>query len=336
LIVNKKKWSSIIIAAVALGLFFCLGRKYFAELPRIMAANWLGILAMAVIHIVTSAMQGRTLQIGLAACGQPIRFREGFGLTILSSYSSLFLPRSGVGLIAIHLQRSRKFSLAKYSSVVLYNAAMFILSCGIAAMLAFAIDAALSGRSIHMGFMISLCVFVSAGFMGIAYRWRVPAWYRGYGSRFLRRFSRASARLGKQEIIWRFALIHVGMITLRALRLYIAFWALGIEVNPTGVFMASVLGDLAFIVSVTPSALGFRETAITLVAASLGTTTALALSAAMLDRLVFSLTTILVAQLIVALLIRSKGQSRAEDTSNTPLPGLSQALGSVTKTADTA
>jgi len=255
---------------------------------------------------------------------------------MLSSYSNLLLPRSGVGLIAVHLQRSRKFSLAKYSSVVSFNAAMFVLSCGIAAMLAFAIDAAMNGRSLHIGFMISLSAFVSAGFVGIVYRWRVPVWYRGIGSRFLRRFSRASARLGKQSIIWRFALIHVAMILLRALRLYIAFWALGIDVNPTGVFMASVLGDLAFVVSVTPTALGFRETAITLVTTSLGTTTALALSAAMLDRLVFSVTTILAAQLIVGFVIRSKSDSRADNSANTPLPGFSQALGSATKAADGA
>ena len=86
------------------------------------------------------------------------------------------------------------------------------------------------------------------------------------------------------------------MLVLRAVRLHIAFWALGAPVHFFGVLVASLMADVAFFIAITPASLGFREGGIMLAAPLMGVTRDVALAATVLDRIVFSTVIIIVGQ----------------------------------------
>jgi uncharacterized membrane protein YbhN (UPF0104 family) len=75
-----------------------------------------------------------------------------------------------------------------------------------------------------------------------------------------------------------------------------AFQAASVPVSWWGTLIASTASDLMFVVSITPGAIGLREAAIALLARKLGTTTDVALTVAIIDRLVFSMTICVLAQ----------------------------------------
>ena len=99
-------------------------------------------------------------------------------------------------------------------------------------------------------------------------------------------------------------LTHTVMFLLRALRIQLCFRAVGVQVPYWGAFAASLLADLALLIAITPSALGFREAALVYAARVMGTTGDVALAAAILDRLISTACNIVVGQIGVWQLIR--------------------------------
>jgi uncharacterized protein (TIRG00374 family) len=102
----------------------------------------------------------------------------------------------------------------------------------------------------------------------------------------------------------RVVITHAVMLALRAWRIQLCFQAIGRPVNYFGALAASLLADLAFVVSITPAALGFREGAIVYAARVLHTTGDVALAAAILDRLISIVCHVVVGQLGVWQFIR--------------------------------
>jgi uncharacterized protein (TIRG00374 family) len=84
----------------------------------------------------------------------------------------------------------------------------------------------------------------------------------------------------------------------------LCFYAVGQRVSYLGALAASLLADLAFVVSVTPASLGFREGALVYSARIMHTTGDVAMAAAILDRLISTACNVVVGQLGVMQLIR--------------------------------
>jgi uncharacterized protein (TIRG00374 family) len=136
-----------------------------------------------------------------------------------------------------------------------------------------------------------------ASVVPIAFRFKVPERWNHRLAAFLRRLSESWRLLGRcGHTASRSFALHAAVLLLRALRLQIAFWAIGQPVHYLPVMAASLLADLAFFISITPSALGFREGAVVLTAGMLGTTKEVCLAAVLLDRIVYSIVIIVVAQ----------------------------------------
>ena len=80
------------------------------------------------------------------------------------------------------------------------------------------------------------------------------------------------------------------------MRLALAFHAIDVTPALAGLVLASLLGDLMFMLALTPGALGLREAAIVYGARIAGVTPEASLAAALLDRLVMTLVLLVLAQ----------------------------------------
>ncbi len=300
--------AKLFLALLALLCLAYAGRAYFGELSRIREARLSGLLAMAAIHALTLWLQGMSLKISLSAHGNHISSQQGFAVSVMSSYANLLLPRSGIATTAAFLIRQSRTKMIDYSSIVLYNAGLFVLcSSGLALLLCLGHSLTVSA-DLQPWLTISLAVLMLAAWLAVRVRWKLPKAYRGPASIALNQLCLASSKLRSGNKFWLLTSVHLLLTCLRATRLLFAFWAMGIDVHPLGVLLASTLGDLVFIFAITPAALGFREAAISFSAGAMSTTAALALSVAILDRIVFSGTVIILAQLVITCLIRRANQ----------------------------
>ena len=318
----------IALAVVALLGFVYLGRHYFSELSRISEARLAGLLAIALIHVFTLWLQGCTLRCGLQPFGNHITGKQGFALSVMGSYANLLLPRSGIAATAAFLKQQCQTKLIDFSSIVLYNGGLFVLSSSLLACGVVAWDWSVSGVRPEFWLLCGLPALALISAAGVLIKWQVPAGYQGWGSAGLHKLCHASQQLSHSKNFWSLVGLNLLMTVSRAARLYAAFWALAVDVHPLGVLLASALGDLAFVFAVTPAALGFREAAITFSAGAMATTSSLALSVALFDRLVFSATVVILAQFIVTWVVsqrRRHGRPAANPASNFLISGSTRA-----------
>lgn len=295
----KRYGGRIVVAILAVLFFLYAGRNCLAELHRIADARLSAVAAIAAIHLLTLWLTGLTFKIGLAAYHEPISVSDGFKMSTLASYSNLLLPRAGLGLVAAYLKRTRNVSLTHFGCVILFNAAIFVSSVSIVGLVALTLQPSLAGEFVEW-VAISLAVLTVASLGATRIRLRIPDRYQGRLFSLARKFADASQKIGAGKYLVRLWITHTGLTLLRIVRLICAFWALSLPIKPLGIAAASLLGDLALLVSVTPSGLGFREAAVASIASSMKITASIAVSVALLDRLIFSLTNVFAAQAILA------------------------------------
>ena len=318
----------IIVAVAATVAFAYVGRHWLSEIHLItLQARPMYVLAVAGLHLATLWLTGLTLQIGLNAFQQPIGHREGFALSILGSYSNLLLPRAGMGVIGVYLKRFRQVTLTDFGCVVIFNTAIFICVCSwMGSPLAWT-------NADHMplgGKILASCLAVLAGvcLLTLMIPWKLNLRHHNWLFDRLKHLQIASSRLGKWRIVGPLLVIHTVMMLLRTCRLQVAFWSVGVYPSFEWVLIASLLSDLAFLISITPTALGFREAAILSVATHMGISASTAISVAILDRIIFSLTSAVAAQIMFAVSFRhmrlSPSNEPRKDTDEAPMRELTR------------
>ena len=307
----------IMIAAVVIAAFVYLGRNYQDELPRLRQAKPLAVLLMVLVFIPTRLLTSEVMRLGLRALGHRVSVYESFMVSMVNAYANLLLPRAGLGLPALYMKLKHAIPIADFSMVQLLPMTVLQMTtiglAGVGCLLALRL---FQGQPIHVAAMGVFAGVAIASYVGTHFRIGIPERWQNRLALFLRRATESWQRLGRSghTIGWSM-LLHALVLVLRAVRLHLAFSAVGVEVNYLGVFAASLFADLAFFVSITPSALGFREGAIVLGAQMMGTTADLAVAAAILDRLVYSAVIVIIAQFGLFQLVRpvfkAAGEARA-------------------------
>jgi uncharacterized membrane protein YbhN (UPF0104 family) len=234
----------------------------------------------------------------LKALGHPISTYESFMVSMVNAYANLLLPRAGLGLPAVYMKMKHAIPIADFATVQLLP--MTVLQVTTIGMTGVACLGAMhfgQGRPVDWRLAGVFVAVALASLVPLILRFNVPERWQNRPAAFLRRLGESWRRLGGSGHVGSTSVaLHAAVLLLRAARLQIAFWAIGQPVHYLPALASSLLADLAFFISITPSALGFREGAVLLGAGMLGTTKEICLAAVLLDRLVYSAVIIVVAQ----------------------------------------
>jgi uncharacterized membrane protein YbhN (UPF0104 family) len=265
------------------------------NLPRI--APWLAVV-VAGLYLVVRWLNGIAMRAALRAMGYSITLYEALMLAVLTTYGNLFVPRAGLGVPAVYLRVRRGVDVGDFTIQAIVVTILQTAGIGVTGLLALAALWAFHEQApdplVAGLFVLALVLGLAAVFV----RSR-PEGPRGTGriARTVHQVAIAWSRVSSsRRTVAVIFLLDVPMLLLRAVRLQLVFQALGQEVNFFAVFVASALGDLMFLVSVTPAGLGFREAAITYSATLLGVPPAVALTASLVDRVIWTVAVIVVAQ----------------------------------------
>jgi uncharacterized membrane protein YbhN (UPF0104 family) len=279
-----------------LAVLVALGFRHASELDRLASADPLWVAGMALSVVVVRVLFSELTRHTLAQLGHRIAAFEVFGLTVLSAVPNLLVPRSGFGALGMVLRARHGVPLATSGSLLL---PLTVLDLLVVATLGLLVQATLIGFERPHSALIAAAfaaVLVAAG-IALFVRVQVP-FAPPRLTRFLANLGSAWRRLRQDR---GFALRAVAMLLaitgLRTLRLELAFGALDVSPQLPGLLLASLLGDVMFMLALTPGALGLREAAIVYCAQLMGVTPAASLAAAVLDRLVMTLAILVMAQL---------------------------------------
>jgi uncharacterized protein (TIRG00374 family) len=245
-------------------------------------------------------LTSEVMRLGLKALGHVVSVYESFMVSMVNAYANLLIPRAGLGLPAVYMKLKHGVPIADFSSVQLVPMTVLqITTIGIAGVICLV--------TLHYNYNIKGIAPFTAVFSILAIGScaamvlpvGVPVRYQNRLATFLRRMAESWQRLGRSghTIGWSM-LLHAGVLLLRALRYYVAYRAMGQDhVNFFGVCVGSLLADVGFFMSVTPSALGFREGGMVLAAPFIGVTPDMAVAVTLLDRIVYSGVIVVIGQL---------------------------------------
>lgn len=286
--------------------FFCRG--HLGDLRRLADADWGLAAAILAVYVLTRLVHAEILRRSLGALGHRLGRGETFLLTILRTYAGLLIPRAGLGAPGVYLKLRHGVSFAAYGSLLLPLTMLHLLALGATGLVlqtvpwpSHAASAAMPMTMLFAFVAVLAALAVAVAAIGNGSR-RLPI-----GS-FGRRLVAAWQRLGRDKLLLAGLVgLHLLTILLRALRLYLAFLAIGARPSAVGVLLASLLADLAFVVSITPNALGLREVAIVYGSRAIGVAEPTALAAALLDRVIVTATVVLLGQVGIWRLLRPAG-----------------------------
>jgi uncharacterized membrane protein YbhN (UPF0104 family) len=251
------------------------------------------------------------MRLSLRAQGHEVGRSRAFVLTILISYTNLLVPRAGVAAPMLSLRRSHGVDVVAYGAIVIASTAMTVIAVGVCGLACQAM--LLISRAEPVDVTAAILFAASAGLALSMFALPLPdpqrarGWLPARVEQWVSRLRQGWVQLsGSRSLLLQLIGLQVGALLLRGARLWLAYWAVGAEVDLLGVMLSSLLADLAFAVSITPSGLGFREWAIVYGATLTGVDPALGLSAAVLDRLVWSIGVALLGQAFVWLHLREE------------------------------
>jgi uncharacterized membrane protein YbhN (UPF0104 family) len=225
---------------------------------------------------------------------------------MVQSYGNVLIPRAGIGMPALYLKLRHNIPFADLSAVQLLPMTVLqIFTIGVMGL----ICQGILWRTGDGHFDGPLAILFAAVAIGCVALLLVPfpaaTLGRGRLATFLARLVGAWQKLGRAPgVLARAVVTHAAMLAVRAWRIQLCFRAVGQPVPYWGAFAASLLADLALLVAVTPSALGFREGALVYAARVMGTTGDIAMAAAILDRLINTACNVFVGQIGVWQFVR--------------------------------
>ena len=293
---RKPRWRAL-LAVVSLAVFAYLGWKYSGDLDELLRVDPWYLGAIIASTFVSRVVTTEIFRQALASIGYAMPFMEAFHLLILRGYSGLIVPRSGIGTVGLYLKKRHGVRFASYTALLFPIALILCLAIGLLGLACLALLWRAGQTAIPLEFVVifSASTILAAG--ALVVRLPVPDAWTGRLAHFLRGFSESWEQLSRDKsLLLRLVGLHVFSILSRVVRLQFAYWSIGIDANPIGVMVTSLLADLAFFFSVTPGGIGFREAAIAYGASLAGATIDQAIAAGVLDRLVMIVTLILLAQ----------------------------------------
>lgn len=249
--------------------------------------RYLGILIPAVA--VSIWLIGLLNQVTASQLGAHLTHRRWTALAFASTLANFVLPaRAGTALRAAYLRRQCNLSLTHFASTMLacqLLTSMVNATLGLLALAWYWFDAELVSGALFTAFgavlLISLVLLLLANtnsFSGAPQTRLRRAWLDLQdGCRVLRRTPGLTVRL---------LAIAIALGLLYALRLYVAFLAIGHPVSLIGCVLAGALSSILQLIAVTPGGIGFSEAAIVFATAAAGITPDISLMAALIDRAV--------------------------------------------------
>lgn len=290
-------WFRLAIAIGSLALIAYFGRHYLGELDRLRQAHVLLLPIILVLYFAARAVTSELMRFGLRILGHPIPFGEAMMLTVLVSYTNLALPRAGWGPTAVYLKRMYRVPLAEFGSILLPLVAVQIPCIGALGLLSQFLLASQRGIAFDPTSSLVFATCLAAGVGLPLFGLRIPSSRSGRIAAFLRRFSDSWRRLAASPRTLCIVIAgQIAVLLLRAIRLDVAFTALEQDPPFWGVCVASLLADVIFILSITPSALGLREAAIAYSSEAMGIPASMALVVTILDRLTWVVGVVVVGQ----------------------------------------
>jgi uncharacterized membrane protein YbhN (UPF0104 family) len=277
--------------------------QFMAVWGRLRQANPLWAVGIAAAYILTSFLNGEIMRLILKPLGHTLTHRQAFAVFMLRTYANLLASKTGPAVAVAYLKLRFGVGISDSLSMLIMATVLQFLGIGLAGLAGLTLMIAFCRTPLHPLIAAVFAASMVGSALVLFLNLPVPRSFSDRVAGFLTSLNESRRRVVSHRVdsvlAPRLMLIQLAVLLLRAGRLWLAFAAYEIPPRPIGLFVASLLGDIGFLVGITPMGLGFREAAIGYGARLAGTSAQSAVAVALVDRLIWSVAVLTVAQAIL-------------------------------------
>lgn len=276
--------SILLILAILIAVAFYIKTNLgsFLIIKQISLTN---IFVIAFFVLINFIAIGLTLKTVLAPFKVNLRFKEWFGLTMLTSLGNLFVPAGGLGMRAYYLKKIHNFQYTHFLSTFAAVSIIDILLFGLTGILGLFYIFWQKGF-LHIPLLILFVSVISACLIAL----RLSPNFKSSKNRFLQKiinvFQSFSVLKKEPGLILKLVLT-TGLNLISSIFIYFFILrALGLTISYPEAFLPAALGDYGAYIRILPASFGFFEGGVIFSSQVVGATTAQAVLAAALVRIV--------------------------------------------------
>jgi len=264
---NRLSLTILVVVVVILGIYGWSHRDIFSA---IVAVRWPFLLYLLFMWVPSMLISGLRTKIFLDFFKIDLRFREWFGLSIITNMTNYLTPlQGGAAMRAIYLKKEHGFSYSAFATLLL---ASYVLSFLVTGMMGMAVVGALYlkyGAFDLKIFLLFLAVFLIVITFIILSPSILPTQNRFKNT--LRNVLEGWRRIKSDwGLLYKISLlIGVGAV-MTGVRLYLGYKALSLNADFLPVLLLGIVSQYTIFIKITPGNLGIFEGVIALVSGIVG------------------------------------------------------------------
>ncbi len=286
-----KRYLSRLVTLAFLAIFAWYGlthKDLFEALKYVSIAT---IILVAVGKMAMNVVTGLFTQWTAEVFTRKFTFGESIYITILSSIGNFFGPLlGGTSIRAVYFKKVHKLPYSKFTSTLLgYYLLLFTVNCSLAIVSVLLLKHTRQTKTLLLFFGLWLLVLIVLMFLRLPKRERLARFEKGRFGRFVVK-TLYEVESGWHLIFSRKKLL-TKLIGLAFLSFFVTFATSWVEFNAVhvsisvpalGLYTAFVV--VSMLVSLTPAAIGIRESMLFIISSTLGVSNAAILQVAVIDR----------------------------------------------------
>jgi len=273
----------LILAILAVAFWYI--RSNWQSFIIIKQISWANITIIAFFVIINFIAIGLTLKTVLKPFGVGLRFREWFGLTMLTSFGNLFVPAGGLGMRALYLKKVHQFNYTNFLSTFAAMSVIDIILFGLTGLVGL-VYIYLTQDFWHYPLLILFSLVVASCFIILKISPRLKDSQNKFFQKIINVFKSWQNLTKHPGLILKLTLT-TGLNLISSIFIYFfIFRALGLAIDWPAAFLPAALGDYGAYIRILPGSFGFFEGAVIFSGKVIGASPVQAVLAAALVRVV--------------------------------------------------
>lgn len=305
----KQSLSLVLFGFIVIFLVYYL-KNHWQDFSQIKIVSWWAFAGLTFLTPVVFWVTAWSFLVSLEPYNLKLKFKEYFGLTMITLLGNYFIPFSGIGVRAVYMKKNFDFSYTNFLVTVIGNWVTNFLIYSSAAVLALIVYYDKTKifswplMTIFLGVtLISLATFIPLKIRSSKKRAKI------LGS-IINVFKSWQKYIKHPDLLRRLLVITFWQFLLNSLIFYLAYLTFGFKLTFIDSFLASALSLYSSVIRLVPASLGFYEISVVYPSRILGLSVADGLAVSAVTRFAVMLWTFALGIVFSYILIRPFKQKK--------------------------
>lgn len=283
---NAKKVFQVLVLVILITWFGVYFYQNINEFRQLKIVNVIYVAPLFFLFMLFLINNGLILKYLLEPFGIKLKFKEWFGLSVVTSLGNYLTPfRGGAVARAVYLKKIHQFSYSHFLSTLTGIYVVIFLVYSFVGLLAMAFLYYSLGIFNILIFIIFLSLFLFLSGI-VIFSPEIKETKYSFINKFINVINGWHLIKSNKKTLMVTVLISAGNVLIMVLTMFLEFKVFGVEMSLLSALFLSIVSTLGLFISITPGALGIKEAIVVFTAAVVNVPAPQMLAVSILDRII--------------------------------------------------